>query len=163
MSSSDDGGPGPQIEQTTLSIDLNSTVLFVFGMGMTQMLTASKRTNHRPIRIVYDGVYWDDVYILQVFAGIFQCIHVIVTLFSVIQKSNRSRIIVGALTALFGVIMGQFALQWRFLQTDYIDNGATRDSIYNAFLFGGSTSQLVNLILNYSGNIVADGILVGFS
>lgn len=56
--------------------------------------------------------------------------------------------------------MGQFAIQWRILQSNFVDNGDTRDSIYNAFLFGGSSPQLVNLILSYCGNILADGILV---
>lgn len=34
MSSSDDGGPEVQVERLILSDDLNSTLLFIFGMGM---------------------------------------------------------------------------------------------------------------------------------
>lgn len=81
-----------------------------------------------------------------------------------IKKANHSRIIIGALTALFGVTIGQFILQWRMLQTDFVDNGATRDSIYNTYFFsaGGSASEFVSLILGYCGDILADGILVGF-
>lgn len=68
----------------------------------------------------------------------------------------------GAITALFGVIVAQLALQWQLLQTSFVDNGDTRHSIFIAFAVAFSNSFETKL-LGYCGNILADGILVSFN
>lgn len=82
--------------------------------------------------------------------------------FPVTQKGNRSWTILSAVTALFGVTVGQLGLNWQLLQIDFVTNGDTTDSMYNAFIFGGLTSEFVSIFLGYCGNILADGILVSF-
>lgn len=52
MSTSDDGGPGPRVEQIVLSDYLNSSLLFVFGMGMLHWFVGC---NHTDIRLL--GLY----------------------------------------------------------------------------------------------------------
>lgn len=79
--------------------------------------------------------------------------------YQVIQKDNRRWTVMGALTALFGVTVTQLGLQWQLLQIDFVDNGDTRDSIYDAYIFDDSTSALLSLILSYCANILADGIV----
>ncbi|KAF9554254.1 hypothetical protein CPC08DRAFT_713043 [Agrocybe pediades] len=110
-----------------------------------QQASVSSAFNSKNIFILVMGMYT---------AVFFGTVHIYVT-----RKSAQKSMIIAALTALYGVVLGQFILQWYMAKVAFVDNGDTRLSIAISVLDGLPVPGIIYLALQYIGYIIADALL----
>lgn len=151
-------------EKVVLRFELNSILLLAFGTGRLHYCVCRiYSTTNTDLLGLYTMVYIGTMFLYRkyFFDSVYRSNFLIVN-FLVVQKVNRNWAIMGALTALFGITVGQLGLQWQLLQNSFVDNGNMGNSIYISFL-SAFANAFETKILAYCGNILADGILVSFN
>jgi len=78
----------------------------------------------------------------------------------VTRKTSHTRVVTATITMIYLLNTGQLALEWRLLQSAFVDSGETRNTIYIASRSSdwvGFASQ----ICTAATSVLVDGLLVG--
>ena len=88
------------------------------------------------------------------------CSFLMILIIIVTRKTAQTRVVTATITALYLLNMAQLALAWQLSQSIYVDNGETRETIFDATFFPAPWAGYGSQILSATSNILADGLLV---
>ena len=78
----------------------------------------------------------------------------------VTRKGSQARVVTATITMLYLLSITQLALQWQTLQSNFVDSGQTRETIFIASFFTPVWAELASYGCIATTNILADGLLV---
>jgi hypothetical protein len=76
------------------------------------------------------------------------------------RPASQRRLVVTAITAMYLFTAVDLGLQWRQIQSQFIQNDATRDSIFIAYFVVPPWLVFINSICTLSVVVIADGLLI---
>ena len=76
------------------------------------------------------------------------------------RKGSQARVVTATITMLYLLSITQLALQWQTLQSNFVDSGETRETIFMTTYSGPPWIQLALESCTAATNILADGLLV---
>ena len=76
------------------------------------------------------------------------------------RKGSQATIVTATITMLYVLSTAQLAIQWQQLQSNFVDSGETRETIFIASFNTPAWAELASYGCNAATNILADGLLV---
>ena len=153
--------PPVAYQVAVISTELNSTLLLAFLMGLFSPTSHLHRHNLTVFRDLYNGLLWHRVPLWQV------CLQLPIAVFCndliviVARRGSQVGVVISTITMLYLLSIVQIALSWQLLQSNFVDSGETRETIFiTTFNNLGPWALLVSQGCIAATNIVADGLLV---
>jgi len=81
----------------------------------------------------------------------------------VTRKASHATVVTATITMIYVLNVAQLAIQWQLLQSSFVDNGETRETIFITTFLNPAWATLASQCCTAATNILADGLLVSIT
>ena len=152
--------PPVAYQVAAISKSLNSLMFFTFLTGLCSPTSHLHQHDPTVYRDLYNGLLWHRVPLWQV------CLQLWITVFFndllvvVTRKGSQARVVTASITMLYLLSVARLAIEWRLLQSSFVNSGETRETIFIATFVPPGWATVASDACTVVTNILADGLLV---
>jgi hypothetical protein len=109
---------------------------------------------------MYTVVYFGTIYVYRKRPNLFEHLDYSSGGYVVTNKSSKNRFVPAAITMLYVSSIAGTAIQWYATNLEFVDNGATRASVFISLYEGPQWLFIAFGASSYTVFVIADGLLV---